>query len=121
MVMKATAIVPAYNEALRIAPVLAAITGAESIGEVIVVDDGSRDRTAEAAAQPGVTVVRLPEPGKAQAMCEGRSGRERDHRLPRCRPGRPHLAYADDGGRCWRARWIHDGGPAWSGSPLVTA
>ncbi len=122
--MKATAIVPAYNEALRIAPVLAAITGAESIGEVIVVDDGSRDRTAEAAAQPGVTVVRLPRNrGKAQAMCEGakRAGNEIIVFLDADLVGLTSRHVDDLVGPVLAGEVDMTVGQFWSGSPLVTA
>ncbi len=44
---KVSVIVPAYNEAERIGGVLDAIAGHPLVGEVIVVDDGSKDGTAE--------------------------------------------------------------------------
>lgn len=44
---KATAIIPAYNEAGRIAAVLATLSRIPSIDEIIVVDDGSHDGTAD--------------------------------------------------------------------------
>jgi glycosyltransferase involved in cell wall biosynthesis len=71
--MRATVVIPAYNEAKRIGRVLEAVAGAELVDEVIVVDDGSRDRTAEvAAAHDGAMVVRLPRnQGKAGALWEG--------------------------------------------------
>jgi len=36
--------------------------------EVIVADDGSRDRTAEVAEEAGAVVLRLPRRGKGQAL-----------------------------------------------------
>lgn len=57
---RAVAIVPAYNEAERIGAVLSALKAVEEVAEVVVVDDGSTDATAEAAASHGVRVLRLP-------------------------------------------------------------
>ena len=37
-------------------------------GEVIVADDGSRDRTADVAEDAGAIVLRLPRRGKGQAL-----------------------------------------------------
>lgn len=48
-------IIPAFNEALTIARVVAA---ARTLGEVIVVDDGSTDDTAPLADEAGAQVVR---------------------------------------------------------------
>lgn len=66
-------IVPAYNEEQRILHVLLAVAEASLVTEVIVVSDGSRDRTAEVAAKmPGVTVIELPfNLGKGGAMAAG--------------------------------------------------
>ncbi len=66
-------IIPAFNEAARIGPVLATAAVHPLIGEVIVVDDGSTDDTAaRAAAVPGVTLVRLARNvGKTRAVAEG--------------------------------------------------
>ena len=71
--MRATAVIPALNEGERIGRVLGAVARAELVGEVIVVDDGSADDTAEvAAAADGAKVVRLPRNrGKGAAMWEG--------------------------------------------------
>jgi glycosyltransferase involved in cell wall biosynthesis len=70
---RVAAIVPAKNEAGRIANVLRAVTRCPLVHEVIVVDDGSDDDTAKVAASfPNVQVVRLPvNRGKAAAMWEG--------------------------------------------------
>jgi esterase/lipase len=46
---KVAALVPAYNEAARIVPVLDALLGTPEINEVIVIDDASTDGTADAA------------------------------------------------------------------------
>lgn len=72
--MKSVAIIiPAKNEAPRIAGVVRAALGATLGAEVIVVSDGSEDGTAEVARRiPGVRVVELPvNRGKGGAMAEG--------------------------------------------------
>ena len=48
-VTELSCIIPAYNEAPRIAAVLEAVLAHPLITEVIVVDDGSQDNTAEVA------------------------------------------------------------------------
>ncbi|HEY7003495.1 MAG TPA: glycosyltransferase family 2 protein [Gaiellaceae bacterium] len=58
--MRKAAIVPAYNEAGSIAAVIAEIRAADPELEVIVVDDGSTDRTAELASEAGARVLQLP-------------------------------------------------------------
>lgn len=71
--MKVAAIVPAYNEEKRISRVLSAILCARLVDEVIVVSDGSSDRTAEVAGSyPRVRVIRLRQNvGKGGAMWTG--------------------------------------------------
>ncbi|MBY6002862.1 glycosyltransferase family 2 protein [Salipiger bermudensis] len=70
-------IIPAYNEAPRIGAVLDAVLGHPLIDEVIVIDDGSSDGTAEAAeahggGAPGLRVVRQPRNGgKTRAVTRG--------------------------------------------------
>lgn len=56
--MKASVILPAYNEAKNIAPVIKAAQLAGGY-EIIVVDDGSTDNTLEVAKRLGCTCVRL--------------------------------------------------------------
>lgn len=59
--MKVCALIPAYNEAATIARV---VTGAAPhVAQVLVVDDGSGDGTAEAAAAVGADVIRLDRNG----------------------------------------------------------
>ncbi len=71
--MKATAVIPAYNEAARIRRVLDAVAASELIDDIIVVDDGSNDSTAETAgAHNGAVVVRMSRNrGKAAALMAG--------------------------------------------------
>lgn len=72
--MKVSVIVPAYNEADRIGSVLEAINNAERIDNIIVVDDGSTDRTAERVRESGIDLelIRLDEnTGKANALSRG--------------------------------------------------
>ncbi len=70
---RASAIVPACNEERTVAEVVRALKSAASVGEVIVVDDGSRDRTADAARRAGADrVLRLERnQGKGGALRHG--------------------------------------------------
>lgn len=66
------AVIPAKDEAARIAATIASIQGVAGVDLVVVVDDGSRDDTAQIAAAAGATVVRHDEnQGKAAAMTSG--------------------------------------------------
>ena len=58
--MKKLAIVPAFNEERAIGAVIDEIRAFDPTFDVLVVDDGSHDRTAEAALRHGARVVRLP-------------------------------------------------------------
>jgi glycosyltransferase involved in cell wall biosynthesis len=71
--VRTTAIVAAYNEEGTIADVLRALTASPLIDEVIVVSDGSQDRTVEIARTfDGVRTVALHENhGKGYAMAVG--------------------------------------------------
>lgn len=53
-------IVPAYNEAHAIADLVTELRTSDPWHEIIVVDDGSKDATAERAMQAGARVVRHP-------------------------------------------------------------
>jgi glycosyltransferase involved in cell wall biosynthesis len=58
--VKRIAIVPAYNEEESVARVIDEIRAFDPDFEIVVVDDGSTDRTSAVAAQRGAHVVRLP-------------------------------------------------------------
>lgn len=58
--LRRVAIVPALNEEGNIARVMGELRGFDPGLEVVVIDDGSADRTAEVAAASGAHVVRLP-------------------------------------------------------------
>lgn len=79
--MRTTAIVAAYNEEKTIADVLLALTASPLIDEVIVVSDGSADRTVEIARTfDGVRTVALRENhGKGYAMAVGVANASNDN------------------------------------------
>jgi glycosyltransferase involved in cell wall biosynthesis len=58
--MRTIAIVPAYNEALNIGRVVDELQAFDAGLDVVVISDGSADRTAEVAAEHGAHVIRLP-------------------------------------------------------------
>ncbi|MEU3886188.1 bifunctional polysaccharide deacetylase/glycosyltransferase family 2 protein [Streptomyces sp. NPDC029041] len=67
-------VVPAYDEELCIRKTLRSLAASDHPVEIIVVDDGSHDRTADLArslALENVTVVRQPNGGKASALNNG--------------------------------------------------
>ncbi len=68
-VRKIVAVIPAYNEERFIASVV--FLAKKHAHTVIVVDDGSSDRTPDLAAQAGALVVSIPHAGKAAAMTAG--------------------------------------------------
>jgi glycosyltransferase involved in cell wall biosynthesis len=53
-------VIPAYNEAGRIGPVVRDVRSTLPSAAVLVIDDGSGDRTADEALEAGATVVSLP-------------------------------------------------------------
>jgi glycosyltransferase involved in cell wall biosynthesis len=65
-----SAVIPCLDEDAAIADVVAAVL-AQGVGEAIVVDGGSRDRTAECAAAAGARVVVEPRRGYGRAMQAG--------------------------------------------------
>ena len=58
--LKRVAVVPAYNEEGSIGAVIGEIRAADPEMEIAVVDDGSRDRTAQVADECGAHVISLP-------------------------------------------------------------
>jgi glycosyltransferase involved in cell wall biosynthesis len=79
--MKVSFLIPAYDEAATIIEVLEAIQRLDLDSQIVVVDDGSTDGTAELVAQhaegqPGVELLRKPNGGKGSALRHG---------IPHCR------------------------------------
>jgi len=69
--MKISVIIPALNEEEPIAAVVRDCLATGLPGEVIVVDNGSTDRTAERARAAGAKVVPEPTPGYGRACAAG--------------------------------------------------
>ncbi|MCJ7752681.1 MAG: glycosyltransferase, partial [Armatimonadetes bacterium] len=71
--MPATAIIPAYRAAATIAATVRAARSIPGVAQVVVVDDGSGDETADAARSAGAhTVIALPSNrGKGAALQAG--------------------------------------------------
>lgn len=63
-------VIPCLNEEDPIAGVVQEVL-AQNVAEVIVVDNGSTDRTAERASMAGARVVREPQPGYGRACAAG--------------------------------------------------
>ena len=84
--MKVAAIVPAYNEATRIEGVLQVLLQCPQLHEVLVVNDGSVDNTAEVVARlardsntPLLRLINLPvNRGKGGAMFAGATATDAD-------------------------------------------
>ena len=66
--MRVSFLIPAYNEEATIAEVLERIADLGLDAQVVVVDDGSRDRTAAIAEEHGATVIRQTNAGKGSAI-----------------------------------------------------
>lgn len=72
MRVSVSCIIPAWNEAVRLPSVLRAVVGHPAVDEVIVVDDGSQDGSADVAARLGATVLRQRRNGgKSAAVAAG--------------------------------------------------
>ena len=78
--MRIAAILSAYNEADRISEVIKVVGRAPSIDEIIVVNDGSTDKTAEVVSRfPNVKLVNLKvNKGKGAAMTAGVAATDAD-------------------------------------------
>ena len=76
-VARIAVIVPCHNEELTVGKVVADFRAALPDAGVLVVDNASRDRTAEIARAAGAEVLREPRPGKGFALLTGfRQARE---------------------------------------------
>ena len=66
-------IIPAYNEEGRIGKVLQVVKNHPMLSEIIVVDDGSKDKTSEEVKLfPGIKLIQHPvNKGKSTALCTG--------------------------------------------------
>jgi glycosyltransferase involved in cell wall biosynthesis len=60
MTTSTSVVIPAYNEAAAIGPVVAGLRGAATWHEILVIDDGSDDGTADRASAAGARVIRHP-------------------------------------------------------------
>ncbi|MBC8514344.1 glycosyltransferase [bacterium] len=71
--MRVTALVPAFNEAPRVSPILRLLVSSHRVKRVMLIDDGSTDQTAGVGeGVEGVEVMVLPENlGKAGAIERG--------------------------------------------------
>lgn len=69
--MRVAALIPARNEAEALPRLFDALAEAVHLDTIVVVDNGSRDGTAEVAAGLGARVVTEPRPGYGQACLAG--------------------------------------------------
>ena len=70
--MTVVALVPAFDEALRVGATVTAARAVPGVDRVLVIDDGSTDDTAEVAEAAGAAVLRLPvNGGKGVALEAG--------------------------------------------------
>lgn len=66
-----TLVIPAYNEEATIGRVVEEFRQEPHLDEIVVVDNNSKDRTAELAAAAGARVVQEPKPGYGSALLAG--------------------------------------------------
>ena len=64
-------VIPCHDEALTIGKVVADFRAALPRAEIVVIDNASKDGTAEVARQAGATVLYEPRPGKGFALQSG--------------------------------------------------
>lgn len=69
---KASAIVSAYNEEKRIGTVLKALSKSKNIGEIIVIDDGSKDNTQKVVKKFSKIIYIKNKENRGKAYCMGR-------------------------------------------------
>lgn len=81
-------VIPAKDEAARIAATIRGVRRIRGVGEIVVVDDGSSDSTARVAAGAGAEVVRhARNHGKADALMSGLGRMAGLQRVGRVHPG----------------------------------
>ncbi|MCD4734267.1 glycosyltransferase family 2 protein [bacterium] len=66
--MRTLVIIPAYNEATRIAPVVRRVLALKQPIDLLVVDDASTDNTATVAAESGATVLHNQPPNRGKGF-----------------------------------------------------
>ncbi|HHY03766.1 MAG TPA: glycosyltransferase family 2 protein, partial [Thermoanaerobacterales bacterium] len=77
--MLISAIIPAYNEEKTIGNVLSTLSSMDFIDEIIVVSDGSCDRTVSIAKRYNVRIIELSSnQGKSNAVLKGVSSTKAD-------------------------------------------
>ncbi|HEY7577571.1 MAG TPA: glycosyltransferase family 2 protein [Acetobacteraceae bacterium] len=92
MAVKVYVVIPAYQEAATIGPIVGQCRMIPEVSCVLVVDDGSRDQTAEIAAESGATVLRHPHNlGKGASLIWGM--------LAAVQAGASHVATLDGDGQ----------------------
>ncbi|NLY89804.1 MAG: glycosyltransferase family 2 protein [Firmicutes bacterium] len=70
--MAVAVVIPAFNEERTVARVIRAVRNSPEISQIVVVNDGSTDRTAEIARKAGAEVIDLPvNMGKGAAVAKG--------------------------------------------------
>jgi hypothetical protein len=110
---RVAAVIPCKDEADRIAATVRAVAALPQVGRVVVVDDGSRDETAQVAEAAGAVVVRHPRNrGKAAAL---ESGVRRVRELENAAAA---AAAAADGGEAAAADAAADRATAWPAALL---